>query len=214
MFRRTATATLAALALAATAGCGDEQPQADPTPSTSASPSPSGSPVVAGPPWYDEIAPAAAGVTVGDKASPCRLPLTFSMPAKWRVTAVRGGKDVRIGNAVPVCEIDAKPAGNIGFLRVWTIPRTGTPERTMDTFLDAYGVGAKREFRRTKVGVLDAYEASFTGADDSPERAALVSTIWGVVLVTLGGLDEEEHREMLPAYQLVKQTAKNNRDYE
>ncbi|SBT45526.1 lipoprotein [Micromonospora auratinigra] len=214
MFRRTATAALAALTLAVTAGCGDGDAQPAGAPAPSGSPGPTGSPVAAGPPWYDEIAPAAAAVTIGEKAGPCRLPATFSMPAKWRAKAVRGGPDVKIGEAVPVCEIDAKPAGNIGFLRVWTIRRSGTPERTLDAFLNAYGAAAERDYRRTKVGVLDAYEASFSDADGNPERAALVSTIWGPLLLTLGGLDEEEHREMLPAYQLVKQTAKNNRDYE
>ena len=52
--------------------------------------------------------------------------MTFSVPAKRKAEeAVKGGAEFTIGPAVPVCEIDAKPAGNIGFLRVWQI--TGPP---------------------------------------------------------------------------------------
>jgi hypothetical protein len=40
------------------------------------------------------------------------------------------------------------------------------------------------------------------------ESAFAVATPDGPVVVHLGGLDSEEHREMLPAYELAKQTLK------
>lgn len=212
MLRRTATAVLAALALAGMAGCGAEQPRG--AASRSASPSPTASPVVAGPPWYDEVAPAPAAGELGGKASPCPMELIFSTPAKWRAKAVKNGRDAAIGGAVPVCEIDAKPAGHLGFLRAWRANAPGDQQEVMDKFLYAYGDVADRQYRRTKAGPLDAFEATFVGPTGTHERAILVSTIWGRFLLTLGGADDAEHQAMLPAYQLAKQTAKNNRDWE
>ncbi|MET8832943.1 lipoprotein [Micromonospora sp. NPDC004540] len=210
MSRRTVTAALAALALAGIAGCGDGKPAA--APSASASASPTASPVVAGPPWYDEVAPVEAAGELGGKASPCPMGIIFSVPAKWRAEAVTAGRDAAIGDAVPVCEIDAKPAGHLGFLRVWDADAGLSQQYTMDKFLDANGDVTDRQYRRTKAGPLDAFEATWVGPDGTRERALLVSTIWGRYLLTLGGADDEEHRAMLPAYQLAKRTAKNNRE--
>ncbi|WP_052745083.1 lipoprotein [Micromonospora sp. HK10] len=212
MLRRTATAVLAALALAGVAGCGDEQPQT--AASGSASPSPTASPVVAGPPWYDDVAPAEAALELGDRASACPMELLISAPAKWRAKAVKNGRDAAIGGAVPVCEIDAKPAGHLGFLRVWKADTPGNQQEVLDRFLDAYGEVTDRQYRRTKAGPLDALETTYVAESGTHERAILVSTIWGRFLLTLGGPDDAEHQAMLPAYQLAKQTAKNNRDWE
>jgi hypothetical protein len=209
MIRR--VAVLAALTLTVATGCGEDgtAPAAAPSPSPSASPT--ASPVAAGEPWYDEVAPAAAATTVGPKGSTCPLPITFSVPAKWKVKAVTSGKDFQIGPAVPLCEIDAKPAGHIGFLRVWRIegaaPRT--PQITLDKFIDDYGPAEERrerQYRRTKAGPLDSFEATWTG-DDGRKRAILVSSLYGKILITLGGSDDEEFTAMLPAYQLVKSSA-------
>lgn len=210
MFRCAVAAGLAVLTLATATGCGDEKPQATASPSTS--PSPTASPVVAGPPWYDEVAPAEAAGEIGGKASPCQMGIIFSVPAKWRAKAVTAGRDAAVGDAVPVCEIDAKPAGNIGFLRVWEARAGLSQQYTMDKFLDAYGDATERQYRRTKAGPLDSFEATFIGSSGTRERAVLVSTIWGRFLLTLGGADDAEHQAMLPAYQLAKQTAKNNRE--
>lgn len=203
MMRR--VAVLAALTLTVATGCGEDgkAPAAAPSPSPSASPT--ASPVAAGEPWYDEIAPAAATTTVGRKGSTCPLPITFSVPAKWKVKALPAGTDFQIGPAVLLCEIDAKPAGNIGFLRVWRVqgaaPRT--PQITLDKFMDDYGSAEERQYRRTKAGPLDSFEATWTG-DDGRKRAILVSSLYGKILITLGGSDDEEFTAMLPAYQLVK----------
>ncbi|MGB2567974.1 lipoprotein [Micromonospora citrea] len=199
-------AVLAALTLAVSAGCAEKQEQPAATPSASASPT--ASPIASGPPWHDEVAPAAAATTVGPKGTTCPLPITFSVPAKWKVEAVTSGADFKIGPAVPICEIDAKPAGHIGFLRVWRIegaaPRT--PQITLDTFIDDYGKATERQYRRTKAGPLDSFEATWAG-EDGRKRAILVSSLYGKVLITLGGMDDEEYTAMLPAYQLARSSA-------
>ncbi|MFF5171836.1 lipoprotein [Micromonospora sp. NPDC000089] len=204
MIRR--TAALAALTLTLTAGCAE----ADTRPATAPSPSasPTASPVAAGPPWYDDVAPAPAATLVGPEGSTCPLSLTFSVPAKWKVKAVRGGEDLMFGPAVPVCEIDAKPAGLIGFLRVWRI--TGAtplnPQETVDKYLAEFDAVKEQQYRRTKAGPLDSFEASWT-EDGVPKQAVLVSTLYGKVMITLGGLDAEEFTELLPAYRLAKSSA-------
>ncbi|NYF54517.1 lipoprotein [Micromonospora purpureochromogenes] len=203
MIRR--VAVLAALTLTVATGCTEDATEPAVAPSPSPSASPTASPIAFGPPWHDEVAPAAAGTTVGPEGSTCPLPITFSVPPKWKVKAVTSGKDFQIGPAVPLCEIDAKPAGHIGFLRVWRIegatPRT--PQITLDKFIDDYGPARERQYRRTKAGPLDSFEASWAG-DDGRKRAILVSSLYGKILITLGASDYEELIPILPAYQLAK----------
>ncbi|NBE79889.1 lipoprotein [Micromonospora rubida] len=204
MFRR--VAVLAALTLTATVGCADK---ATPTVAPPSSAGPTASPVVAGPPWYDEVTPAAAGTTVGPEGSVCPLSMTFSVPAEWKVKAMKSGTDYRAGPALLLCEIDAKPAGHIGFLRVWKIEGATplNPQLTVDKFLNEYSSKAENsEYRRTKAGPLDSFEATWT-EDGSRKRAIVVSTLYGRLMLTLGGLDDEEFEAMLPAYQLAKSSA-------
>ncbi|MFI0794381.1 lipoprotein [Micromonospora rubida] len=204
MFRR--VAVLAALTLTATAGCADK---ATPTVANSSSADPTASPVAAGPPWYDEVTPAAAGTTVGPEGSACPLSMTFSVPPEWKVEAVKTGTDYRAGPALLLCEIDAKPAGHIGFLRVWRIEGAAppNPQVTVDEFLAEYSSKAEGpQYRRTKAGPLDSYEATWT-EDGSRKRAIVVSTLNGQLMISLGGMDDEEFEAMLPAYQLAKSSA-------
>ncbi|WP_229401801.1 lipoprotein [Micromonospora okii] len=206
MFRR--VAVLAALTLTATAGCAEKtEPAASPSPAPSASAS--ASPVAGGAPWYDEVAPAAAGTTVGPEGSACPLPMTFSVPPKWKVEAVKVA-DAKIGPALMLCEIDAKPAGHIGFLRVWRIEgaKPLDPQVTVDKYIAGYGKEAKeKQYRRTKAGSLDAYEATWIEEDGSRERALVVSTLYGRVMLSLESAGDDEFAAMLPAYLSAKSTA-------
>ncbi|MEU0406082.1 lipoprotein, partial [Streptomyces sp. NPDC006197] len=69
-------------------------------------------------------------------------------------------------------------------------------------------------YRETRAGALAAAEVTYTThselTDETKEqRAFAVSTPKGaVVIVHLGGLDTDEHRAMLPAYELAKSTTK------
>lgn len=83
---------------------------------------------------------AASGGPVGAAGSACELPVRFDIAKNWKAKAidaeaepskapkgsagdVRGSLPdafLRQGSVTAACEIDAKPAGHIGFLRVWT----------------------------------------------------------------------------------------------
>ncbi|MFG1777073.1 lipoprotein [Micromonospora sp. NPDC049051] len=216
MRRTTRAAVLAALTIGLAGGCADGKESPSVGGSPSASPSVTASPVTPGPPWHDEVAAAAAGTTVGKKGTPCELPVTFSVPAKWKVKAVRSSKEfgeARLGKALMLCEIDARPAGAIGFLRVWRVDGVaGGAEAHLKHFLDAYSPkAADAEYRRLKAGTLDAVEASYPRKDGGAvgDRAVAVSSLYGPVVLSL---DTPEPTELLPAYQLVKQSARINRD--
>ncbi|MEU7997604.1 lipoprotein [Micromonospora sp. NPDC049060] len=216
MQRRTRAAVLAALTIGLTGGCADgkEAPSAGGSPS--ASPSVTASPVTPGPPWHDEVVAAPAGTTVGGKGTPCELPVTFSVPARWKVEAVKGSAkfgEPRLGKALMLCEIDARPTGSTGFLRVWRVDGVaGGAQEHLKHFLDAYAPeAADAEYRRVKAGTVDAVEASYPKEDGGTvhDRAIAISSLYGPIVLSL---DTSDPVELLPAYQLIKQSARINRD--
>ncbi|MFE4796346.1 lipoprotein [Streptomyces sp. NPDC056708] len=166
---------------------------------------------------------AAEGGTVGGSGSACPLPVTFDLAASWKPKAVSVDPDSELGAALGVqgrltmvCEIDAKPAGNIGYLRVWQGEKSGrTPRQVLEAFIaDEDGAG-KITYTGTGAGAGDmpATEADYTVSSellDEPkkERAFAVSTPDGPVVVHLGGLDSQEHEAMLPAYELAKKSVR------
>ncbi|MGW9133756.1 lipoprotein [Streptomyces sp. NPDC055681] len=160
------------------------------------------------------------GGSIGGSGSACPLPVTFDLAASWKPEAVQLGEDealkelARQGPVTLVCEIDAKPAGSIGFLRVWTGDRTDrTPRQVLEAFLADEPNAGKITYTDTEAGTLPATEVGYTVSSellDGPrkKRAFAVSTPRGPVVVHLGGLDSEEYEEMLPAYELAKRTVR------
>ncbi|WP_326817252.1 MULTISPECIES: lipoprotein [unclassified Streptomyces] len=160
------------------------------------------------------------GGSVGGSGSACALPVTFDLAASWKPEAVQVIEDDALsdlgkqGPVTLVCEIDAKPAGNIGFLRVWTGDRTDdTPRQVLKAFLAADPNAAEATYTDVKAGSLTAAEVGYTVSSellDEPkkERAFAVPTPSGPVVVHLGGLDSQEHEEMLPAYELAKKSVR------
>ncbi|MDX3227442.1 lipoprotein [Streptomyces sp. ME19-01-6] len=168
---------------------------------------------------------AAASGELGGRDTACALPVRFSLAKSWKAEAVKEveGADPELGSTLLeqgpvtlVCEIDAKPAGHIGFLRVWTGDKgkaaAGTKPRQL---LKAFMAGEKHvrdaRYSEVKAGDLPAAEISYIlddpDLDESKrERALAVMTPQGGVVLHLGGLDSEEHEAMLPAYELAKQT--------
>ncbi|MEU1224958.1 lipoprotein [Streptomyces sp. NPDC005828] len=158
-------------------------------------------------------APAAeAAATLGGSGTACALPVSFALAEGWEPKAVKDPENpefaalTRQGPAVVRCEVDAKPAGNIGYLRVWTAPK-GPAWAALEGFVRAEKGSSAVTFRETRAGALPATEVTYT-VHDKEERAFAVATPEGTVIVHLGGLDADEHRAMLPAYELAKSTTK------
>ncbi|MFJ4909170.1 lipoprotein [Streptomyces sp. NPDC093249] len=186
-------------------GCGGPEPIAGATPGPRPTPSstPSGASAVA---------------RVGADGSACPLPVSFGIAAGWKPRAVEAPEDpdlaelLRQGPAEMVCEIDAKPAGNIGFLRVWTV-RGGNPASAIEGFVKAgeqpYGIALRETTAGTGAGSVLAAEVLYTVLDgltqeSKKERAFAVTAPGGTVIVHLGGFDTAEHQAMLPAYELAR----------
>ncbi|GAA3290699.1 hypothetical protein GCM10020295_05750 [Streptomyces cinereospinus] len=163
-----------------------------------------------------------SGGSVGAAGSACELPVTFDLAAKWEAESVAGGgQDVpdevadlilRQGPVTAACEVDAKPAGHIGFLRVWTgEPATSDARAVLEEFLAAEkGVSAER-YGSFRAGGLTGTEVRYLFTSElldgtKTERALAVTTPDGPVVLHLGGLDTAEHEAMLPAYELAKRT--------
>ncbi|MET9432622.1 lipoprotein [Streptomyces sp. NPDC006551] len=162
---------------------------------------------------------AKAAASLGEPGTACVLPVSFGLAADWKPKAVKvdEGDELAValgkqGPATMVCEIDAKPAGNIGYLRVWTAPG-GSARTALEGFVKAEENTSKVSYKETKAGALPVVEVTYTVynkiMEESKEESAFaVSTPKGTVIVHLGGLDSEEHREMLPAYELARSSVK------
>ncbi|MGW1430384.1 lipoprotein [Streptomyces sp. NPDC002431] len=164
---------------------------------------------------------AAGAGSVGAAGSACPMPLSFDLAASWKPKAAHVDKDSELGAALGVqggatliCEIDAKPAGNIGFLRVWRGEKSdATPRRALERFTAAEEGAEKFVYTEVRAGDRPAVEVAYTAhselLDESKkERAFAVATPDGPVVVHLGGMDTREHEQMLPAYELAKKTVR------
>ncbi|MGW7257355.1 lipoprotein [Streptomyces sp. NPDC054834] len=184
-------------------------------------------------------APAKAGGSIGAAGSACELPVTFDIAEDWKAEAVdagtsasaaggsggssgSGGDDdlagdladalLRQGPVALACEVDAKPAGNIGFLRVWKgEPGDADARAVLRAFVAAEDNTSKEKYRSFKTGGVSGVEVEYVYTskllDESKKESALaVTTDDGPVVLHLGGMDSEEHEEMLPAYELAKRS--------
>lgn len=176
---------------------------------------------------------AASGGTIGAAGSACELPVSFDIAKQWKAKGIDAEAELskasndsggglsgdladaflRQGPVTTACEIDAKPAGNIGFLRVWT-GRPGGPgaRSALRDFVAAEDGVSEEKYHsfRTSGGVAGVeVEYLYTSKllDETKKETALaVGTPDGPVVLHLGGMDTEEHEEMRPAYELAKRT--------
>jgi hypothetical protein len=180
------------------------------------------------------------GGTIGAPDSACALPVTFDIAKDWKAKAVDAeavsdkasgkasdsgtddpgddiGDDVagsllHQGPVTAACEVDAKPAGTIGFLRVWTgAPGKDDARRVLEAFVAAEDGANHATYRDVTAGDFDAVEVAYRYTseilDETKEEQALaVTTPHGPVVLHLGGADTGEHRAMLPAFELAKRT--------
>ncbi|WP_433305958.1 lipoprotein [Actinoplanes sp. CA-030573] len=189
-------ASAALLLSALLTGCSDHAPPAAPAPP----------PSTLAAAWGTDPAPAAAA----GKPGACKLPVTFDVAKSWKASSVPDGVADQGGFALR-CEIDAKPAGHIGFLRVWVGDGKAEPGAALDAYLAEEPGVVGRQTRTVKAGDLPAAEATYLTENAElgvrrQERALAVATGTSTVLLVIGGLSPEEHRELLPAYVLARQT--------
>ncbi|WP_371772742.1 lipoprotein [Streptomyces sp. NBC_01438] len=203
-------ASVALLASAALTGCSSEPgggTEADTKPGGGAAAHGAGDKAVA------------RGGTVGGSGSGCELPVAFDLARHWKAKAVvpeePDSEFAALGRQGPVamvCEIDAKPAGHIGFLRVWQGDgRSGTAREALEGFVKADENASKITYTESTAGKLSVAEAGYTVhskimEESRPARAFAVATPDGPVVVHLGGLDAQEHAGMLPAFELAKRS--------
>ncbi|WP_433920218.1 lipoprotein [Streptomyces canus] len=153
---------------------------------------------------------ATSGGSIGAAGSACELPVTFDIAKSWKAEAVEA--PLSQGPVSLACEIDAKPAGNIGFLRVWAGKSGEADTRAvLEAFLAAEDGVTKEKYRTFTSGGVSAVEVEYLYSSElldetKKESAFAVTTADGPVVVHLGGLDTEEHEEMLPAYELARRT--------
>jgi hypothetical protein len=116
------------------------------------------------------------------------------------------------GPVTAACEVDAKPAGAIGFLRVWTgAPVKDDARRVLEAFVAAEDGANHATYRDVTAGDFDAVEVAYRYTSEildetKEERALAITTPHGPVVLHLGGADTDEHRAMLPAFELAKRT--------
>ncbi|MBP2402952.1 hypothetical protein SNS2_1564 [Streptomyces netropsis] len=167
-----------------------------------------------------------AGKTVGKKDSArigtagtaCELPVSFEVAKGWK-PAASSAEDARMlaklndrTSVTAACVVDAKPAGLLGNMRVWTAGRTDkSPRQVLDAFMAEEKRVSEQEFSETKVGGLTAAEVTYKESsplldEPSPQRALAVTTPKGTVVLHLTAFDGGEYKDMLPAYELAKKT--------
>ncbi|NXY93301.1 hypothetical protein HYE82_02510 [Streptomyces sp. BR123] len=168
---------------------------------------------------------ARAAGSIGGDGTPCRLPVSFDLAQDWKPKAVTHAEDDRFaalfkqGGLTLACEIDAKPAGNTGFLRVWVADKpagAGDARKVLESFMSGERTKGAPVYSEVRAGeggaALPAVEAAYETApldEAKKESAFAVVTPGGAsVVVHLGGLDTAEHEAMQPAYRLARQSLK------
>ncbi|MFG2455843.1 lipoprotein [Streptomyces sp. NPDC048523] len=153
---------------------------------------------------------ASSGGSIGAAGSACELPVTFDTAKSWKAEAVQA--PLRQGPVSLACEIDAKPAGNIGFLRVWAGKPGAADARTvLEAFVAAEDGVSEEKYSAFTSGGLTGVQVEYLYTSElleetKKESAFAVTPAAGPVVVHLGGLDTDEHEEMLPAYELARRT--------
>ncbi|MFJ9024871.1 lipoprotein [Streptomyces sp. NPDC102259] len=166
------------------------------------------------------------GGSVGASGSACELPVTFDIAEFWKAKGVDAEEAsaatgdladladafLRQGPVTMACEVDAKPAGKIGFLRVWTGDPGDTDARAvLEDFVAAEQGASGARYSTVKAGDITGTEVAYVTTSElleetKQEHAFAVTTSEGPVVLHLGGMDTAEHEAMLPAYELAKST--------
>lgn len=174
-----------------------------------------------------KVSPGTPTTRLGAAGSACELPVSFDLLPLWKPKAVdvadlgELGSLYRNGDFEVVCDVDAKPAGEIGFLRVHTAARrTGSPRSHLEAYIAGSFPEARKagnyEVRKTAyadltVGGQPAAEVTYETFNKSMDEAGRYSafalnTPQGAVVVSLSPFGADEHANVLPAFELAKKT--------
>jgi uncharacterized lipoprotein len=145
---------------------------------------------------------AKAGAEVGPQGSACAMPVTFSTADKWKAETAE--QDFTTGGVKLLCEIDAKPAGSVGFIRVWKADGATDAKAALEKFTSGE-IGRDQKYT---AGPLSGSEVEYVKGSDSPARALAVPAGGGIVVVSVGALSKDLFEKNLPAYELAKSSIK------
>lgn len=147
-------------------------------------------------------------VEVGAAGSACPMPVSFEVKERWKPKATEPGN--RMGGAELLCEIDGKPAGTVGFLRVWQSAKDPDLMAVLKRFVDG-PYHADYHYKDVTVGSFAAKEVTYLnkGLDlEAPVQVLAVPVGGGTVLLAIGGIDKETFDENVPTYELAKSSLK------
>lgn len=156
------------------------------------------------------VAAEAAG-NVADTGG-CDMPVDFDIAEDWTVESVPEdtADTFEQGGLRPVCELSARDAGWIGFIRVWTGPGADAEQALEDYVRDVSGELQESDSRTVEIGGTGGFEISYVRMDSFDEenlgRAFAVPYDGGVVAVGVSGFDAEEYAGILPGYILARDT--------
>ena len=107
-----------------------------------------------------------------------------------------------------VCEIDAKPAGTIGFIRVFVSKEAPELSALGETFAKAFaGNPSDVESRPATIAGTQGVEVRYRSSNHD-NRAFAVRLGDTTYVVVWGGLDQSEYEAGLPAYVLARNSAR------
>jgi ABC-type phosphate transport system substrate-binding protein len=161
------------------------------------------SPSSSSPPPSSGAQPAASGSEIGAAGSACPLPVSISVADKWKPSAIEGEPEL-------LCEISARPAGSIGFLRIYH-KRGTTDAKAALTAYTAKPQYSDIKLTDIKAGAVAGEEAAYTIDSSGTKTPGLVFAVPvsdGTVVVSLDSLDEEIQQDNRPAYELAKSSLK------
>jgi hypothetical protein len=137
----------------------------------------------------------------------CPAPIAFETAEKWKPVPITDqdidGIPLTDEGLTLLCEIDAKPAGNIGFIRVWKV-QAANPRAALRDEVLGWSHGKRLTYDEITVGGRDAVEVNYTASGTPGQAFVVTATNGDFIVVDWKGFDKEEHEAGLPAYELAR----------
>lgn len=158
---------------------------------------------------------------IGDAGTACALPVSFEAPKDWKLTGFTAEDQDFLRklsghrSVTGACELSASPTGVIGFIRVFTIDGPGnSPRQALENFVAEEKRVSEPRYTETELGGLPAAEVVYTQQDlllDKPQtrRGLAVKTPKGLTVLHLEGVESDDPKVMIPAYEQAKSTMRS-----